>query len=89
MSAETLPELDADFLFVTYRTDTLETPADAIGHLEAVMPNFCKFLHACRTNQMIVMPREQASASSYYGLGVLSYTVISHISGRRFESKAE
>ncbi|ODT71093.1 MAG: preprotein translocase YidC [Pelagibacterium sp. SCN 63-23] len=89
MSAEALPELDADFLFVTYRTDTLETPGDATAHLEAVMPGFCDFLHACRENQMIVMPREEASASSYYGLGVLSYTVISHISGRRFEPMAE
>ena len=84
MSAEALPELDADFLFATYRTDTLETPEDAIGHLEQVMPGFCNFLHACRENQMIVMPREEASASSYYALGVMAYTVISHISGRRF-----
>lgn len=85
MSAEALPELDADFLFVTYRTDALETPEDAMGHLEQVMPGFCAFLHACRNNQMIVMPREEASASSYYALGVMAYTVISHISGRRFE----
>ncbi|AEQ52354.1 ABC transporter substrate-binding protein [Pelagibacterium halotolerans] len=89
MSAEALPELDADFLFVTYRTDTLETPEDAFGHLEQVMPNFCDFLHACRENQMIVMPREEASASSYYALGVMAYTVISHISGRRFDPLAE
>lgn len=89
MSAESLPELDADFVFVTYRTDTLETPADALAHLEAVLPGFCDFLHACRENQMIVMPREEASASSYYGLGVLSYAIISHISGRRFEPKAD
>jgi iron complex transport system substrate-binding protein len=33
---------------------------------------------------MIVMPREEASAASYYGLGVLAYTVLSHISGRHF-----
>lgn len=84
MSAEALPELDADFLFVTYRTDTLETPADAITHLEGVAPDFCNFLHACRENQMIVMPREEASASSYYALGVMAYTVISHISGRSY-----
>jgi iron complex transport system substrate-binding protein len=89
MSAETLPELDADFLFVTYRTDTLETPADALGHLEQVVPNFCEFLHACRQNQMIIMPREEASAASYYALGVMAYTVISHISGRRFEPIAQ
>ncbi|WP_404400397.1 ABC transporter substrate-binding protein [Pelagibacterium halotolerans] len=89
MSAEAFPELDADFLFVTYRTDTLETPDDATTHLEAVMPNFCDFLHACRENQMIVMPREEASASSYYALGVMAYTVISHISGRDFTPKPE
>ncbi len=83
-SAETLPEMDADFVFVTYRTDTLETPADADKYLEEVMPGFCEFLHACRENQMIVMPREEASAASYYGLGVLAYTVLSHISGRDF-----
>ncbi|WP_421951167.1 ABC transporter substrate-binding protein [Pelagibacterium sp.] len=89
MSAEALPELDADFLFVTYRTDTLETPEDAVGHLEQVLPDFCDFLHACRENQMIIMPREEASASSYYALGVMAYTVISHISGRRFEPLAQ
>lgn len=84
LSAEELPALDADFIFVTYRTDALETPADAIGHLEEVMPNFCDFLHACRENQMIVVPREEASAASYYGLGVLSYMIISHVSGRSY-----
>lgn len=83
-SAETLPEMDADFVFVTYRTDALETPADAEKYLEEVMPGFCDFLHACRENQMIVIPREEASAASYYGLGVLAYTVLSHISGRDF-----
>ncbi|WP_338720670.1 ABC transporter substrate-binding protein [Devosia sp. XK-2] len=89
MSAEELPALDADFLFVTYRTDILETPDDAIGHLNEVMPGFCNFLHACRENQMIVIPREEASASAYYGLGVLSYMIISHISGRDFVAKAD
>lgn len=83
-SAETFPEMDADFVFVTYRTDALETPADAEEYLEEVMPGFCNFLHACRENQMIVIPREEASAASYYGLGVLAYTVLSHISGRNF-----
>ncbi len=89
MSGEEFTALDADFLFATYRTDTLETPADALGYLEEVMPGFCDFLHACRENQMIVVPREEASASSYYGLGVLSYMVISHISGRDFVAKAD
>ncbi len=89
MSAETLPELDADFLFVTYRTDQLETPADANAALEGAMPNFCSFLFACSHNQMIVMPREEASATSYYALGVMAYTIVSHISGRSFEHKPD
>lgn len=84
MSGEEFPALDADFIFATYRTDTLETPADARKYLEEVMPGFCAFLHACRENQLITIPREEASAASYYGLGVLSYMVISHISGRAF-----
>lgn len=89
MSAEALPELDADFLFATFRTDSLEVPADAIRYLEEVAPGFCDFLHACRNNQMIVMPREEASANSYYALGVMAYTVVSHISGRNFTPKPE
>lgn len=84
LSGEALPELDADFVFATYRTDTLETPADAKKFLEEVLPNFCEYLHACRENQFIIVPREEASASSYYGLGVLSYMIISQISGRDF-----
>ena len=84
LSGEALPELDADFIFATYRTDTLETPADAKKYLEEVLPNFCDYLHACRENQFIIVPREEASASSYYGLGVLSYMIISQISGRDF-----
>ena len=83
-SAEELPEFDADFVFATYRTDTLQTPADAIGALEAALPNFCQFLHACRENQLIVIPREEASAASYYALGAVSYMLISNISGRTF-----
>jgi iron complex transport system substrate-binding protein len=83
-SAETLPEFDADFVFATYRTDTMQTPADALGALETAMPNFCQFLHACRENQLIVIPREEASAASYYALGAISYMLISNISGRDF-----
>jgi iron complex transport system substrate-binding protein len=89
LSAEALLEMDADFIFATYRTDTLETPADALAHLEAVMPGFCDFLFACRNNQMIVIPREEASAASYYGLGALTYMVISQISGRSFERQPD
>lgn len=83
-SPETLPEFDADFIFATYRTDTLQTPADAVAALEDALHGFCDYLHACRENQFVVIPREEASSASYYALGALSYMLISQISGRDF-----
>jgi iron complex transport system substrate-binding protein len=82
--AEQLPELDADFVFATYRTDTLETPADSDAQLNAVVPDFCQYLTACQNNQFITIPREEASSNSFYALGAISYMVIANISGRRF-----
>lgn len=82
--AERLPELDADFIFATYRTDTLETPANATEKLNAVVPDFCQYLTACQNNQFIIIPREEASSNSFYALGAISYMLISNISGRSF-----
>jgi iron complex transport system substrate-binding protein len=82
--AEQLPELDADFVFATYRTDALETPADSAEQLNAVVPDFCQYLTACQNNQLITIPREEASSNSFYALGAISYMVISNISGRDF-----
>lgn len=82
--AEQLPELDADFVFATYRTDTLETPADSDAHLNQVVPDFCQYLTACQHNQLITIPREEASSNSFYALGAISLMVISNISGRDF-----
>lgn len=45
----------------------------------------CHLLYACRNNQMAIMPREEASTTSYYALGIMAYTVISHIGGREFQ----
>lgn len=82
--AEQLPELDADFVFATYRTDTLETPATATERLNAVVPDFCQYLTACQHNQLIIIPREEASSNSFYALGAISYMIIATISGRDF-----
>lgn len=82
--AERLPELDADFVFATYRTDTLETPATSNEKLNAVVPDFCQYLTACQNNQLITIPREEASANSFYALGAVSFMLISNISGRTF-----
>lgn len=84
MPAEALPDLDADFVFATYRTDALQTPADSDAALNAVVPDFCQYLTACQNNQFITIPREEASSNSFYALGAISYMVISNISGRDF-----
>ena len=82
--AEQLPELDADFIFATYRTDTLETPASSTEQLNAVVPDFCQYLTAYQNNQLITIPREEASSNSFYALGAISFMVIPNISGRSF-----
>ena len=87
-SGEVLPQLDADFIFITYPAEAGFTPADARAQLDAIVPGFCDFLHACRTNQMVAVPRDQASSWSYYALGQMAYAIISQISGRDFEPMA-
>lgn len=85
--AEKLQSLDADYLFVTYRTDKKHTPIDAIAEFEAVVPNFCNFLTACKEGRMLVMPREEASSSSFTALGIIAYNVLTHISGKPYLKK--
>jgi iron complex transport system substrate-binding protein len=78
-SPEALQELDADYIFVSYRVDTLETPADAAAQLESVLPRFCDFLEACRSGRLIFIPREEAATLSYDALSIIAYTVLTQI----------
>jgi iron complex transport system substrate-binding protein len=57
--------------------------------MNEVLPNFCYFLHACRENQYIIIPREEASANSFYGLGQMAITVLTHVSGQRYVPMAD
>ncbi len=43
VSAEQLPELDADFVFATWRSDTGGKPQDELQAMEGVMPGWCDF----------------------------------------------
>lgn len=83
-SGESYPELDADFIFVTYRPGDGESPATARAALDEVLPNWCGVLHACREGQIVYLPREIASSATYDSLTVLAQTVASHIAGRDF-----
>lgn len=88
-SAEKLQELDADYIFVTYRTDRNHTPQNTVADFENVIPDFCSYLKACRENQMLVMPREAASSNSFTALGLSAFTVLTHISGNPYKKLAK
>lgn len=75
-SPEMLPQMDADLVFVTYRAELGETPADAYAQLEALVPGYCAFLTACHNSRLIAIPRDETFVSSYGALGMLAYTVL-------------
>ncbi|MBL1420532.1 MAG: ABC transporter substrate-binding protein [Alphaproteobacteria bacterium] len=87
LSAEKLQDLNADYIFVTYRTDRARTPQDAMAEFEKVIPDFCNYLKACRENRMLMMPREAASSTSFTALGLSAFTVLTHISGNPYAAK--
>ncbi|MBL1419041.1 MAG: ABC transporter substrate-binding protein [Alphaproteobacteria bacterium] len=86
-SAEKLQDLDADYIFVTYRTDQLQTPQDSVEGLEKVIPDSCDYLTACKEGCMLVLPREAATTSSFDALSITASNVLTHISGNPFAKK--
>ncbi|MFT4190885.1 MAG: ABC transporter substrate-binding protein [Comamonas sp.] len=89
VSAERLPELDADFLFDTYRSDTGGKPGAEIAAMEKVMPEYCRFLRACREGRYVLVAREEAISNSYAALGLMAMLVQSHLSGRPLPRAAQ
>lgn len=88
VSAERLPELDADYVFDTWRADTGGKPADEIADMNRVMPGFCEFLRACREGHYILLSRDEVISNSYASLGLLVAQIQSHLSGRTLPEKA-
>ncbi|MDX8350428.1 hypothetical protein SLH49_20760 [Cognatiyoonia sp. IB215446] len=79
VSAEILPELEADYLFDTYTIaygDTLADPATRLG--EAV-PGWCDFLTACSAGRYIVLPREYATGFSFTQLNMLVQMITTNV----------
>jgi iron complex transport system substrate-binding protein len=83
VSAELLPEQDADFLFDTYRIDQGQNdgPQVAWGRMETVLPNFCTLLSACQKGNYIFIPREHAAPNSFATLTMNVHYVVSHVAG--------
>lgn len=79
-SAERLPDLDADVIFMTYRTDQEQVPQDARDAVDALVPGFCDLLHACRAGQMVILPRAEATSASYDALMAMAMAVLAAMS---------
>ena len=82
VSAEQLPDLDADFVFATWRSDTGVKPQDERAEMEKVLPGWCDFMLACRSGHYVLLPREEVISNSYAALSLLVAEVQSHIAGR-------
>jgi len=89
VSAETLPAFDGDFIITTFNGSTADTPEDVRRYFEALVPGYCDLLHACRTGQMFIIPREEASATNYDALLATTYAIQSIVGGRSFEPMPE
>lgn len=82
VSAERLPELDADYVFATWRADTGGKPQDELDAMNTVLPGWCDFLNACRSGRYILLSRDEAISNSYAALALMVAQVQSHIAGR-------
>ncbi|ALR76896.1 ABC transporter substrate-binding protein [[Enterobacter] lignolyticus] len=89
VSAERLPELDADFVFATWRSDTGGRADDERKAMEAVMPGWCDFMQACRSGRYVLLPREEVISNSYAALSLMVAQVQSHIAGRPIPAIAQ
>ncbi len=82
VSAERLPELDADYVFATWRADTGGKPQDELDAMNTVLPGWCDFLNACRSGRYILLSRDEAISNSFAALALMVAQVQSHIAGR-------
>jgi iron complex transport system substrate-binding protein len=86
LSAEVLPQLDADVVFISYRGDEGETPADADAELENTLPGYCAQLSACQQGRMVLLPREEGWATSYVGLTMIAYAITTALGSLDFRT---
>ncbi len=81
VSAERLPELDADLVFDTWRGDNGGSPQNEITAMDGVMPGWCNFLSACRKGHYVLVSREEAISNSFAAMNLMAAMVQSQIAG--------
>ena len=79
-SAENLTDFDADWIFITYRTDQKQTPLDAIEGMKSVFPGWCEALEACRAGRVVYLPRAEVTTPSYDAGMAVAFAIVSHLS---------
>ena len=79
-SAENLQDFDADWIFITYRTDLQQTPQDAIEGMKSVFPGWCDALKACRKGRVVYLPRAEVTTPSYDAAMAVAFAIASHMS---------
>jgi iron complex transport system substrate-binding protein len=82
LSAERLPDVNADFVFDTWRADNAATPQDELAAMDQVMPGWCDFLPACKQRHYILVSREEAISNSYAALSLMTAVVQAAIAGQ-------
>lgn len=78
VSAEILPELEADYIFDTYTIaygDTLASPRE---RMDGIFPAWCDVLTACAEGRYVLLPREVAGDTAFAQLNTLLHLVTTH-----------
>lgn len=89
VSAEYLPELDADIIIDSFRNDRNETAADADARMREVLDGYCEALWACSNGQMFVVPRDEIYAVSYASLSTAVNYITALMMARDLQQRPE
>lgn len=75
VSAERLPDLEADLAFGTFRSDLGHGPATEMADMEKVMPGWCRLMKACRDGRYVLLPRDETISNTYAALNLVAAVV--------------
>lgn len=79
VSAEMLPQVEADYIFDTYTIAYGDTLASADARLNEIFPNWCDQLIACSEGRYIVLPREYSTGFSFTQLNMLLQMITTNV----------
>ncbi len=75
VSAERLPDLEADLAFGTFRSDLGHGPATEMADMEKVMPGWCRLMKACRDGRYVLLPRDETISNTFAALNLVAAVV--------------